>query len=143
MPKALRPMGVEPNGPDPPGVIMPGVMEGVWGVEDVMAQEDVAVAPGVRVAGVSSQRLRRLEADGVGVSWMRSEAARSVLGVSTQPLGEQIYRLFNMKYTNLNALMLYRTLVISNMALRILVIPFVAQSLAAVRVRRPSGSCRR
>ena len=105
MPKALRPMGVEPNGPDPPGVIMPGVMEGVWGVEDVMAQEDVAVAPGVRVAGVSSQRLRRLEADGVGVSWMRSEAARSVLGVSTQPLGEQIYRLFNMKYTKrLNAI---------------------------------------
>ena len=102
---ALRPTGVEPPGVIPPGVIMPAVMEGVWGVkgviapEGVMAPKGVALAAGMRAAGVSSQRLRRLEAVGVGVSWMRSEAARSVLGVSAQPLGEQIHHLFNMKYT--------------------------------------------
>ena len=80
-------------------------MEGVWGVEGVRALEGVALAAGVRAAGVSSQRLRRLEADGVGVSWTRSEAARFVVGISAQPLGDQIYRLFHMKYTKrLNAM---------------------------------------
>ena len=55
--------------------------------------------------GRLSQRQRRLEADGVGVSWMRSDAAWFVLGVSAQPLGEQIHRLFNIKYTkHLNAM---------------------------------------
>ena len=84
--------------------ICSGVMEGVWGVEGVRALEGVALAAGVRAAGVSSQRLRRLEADGVGVSWTRSEAARFVVGISAQPLGDQIYRLFHMKYTKrLNA----------------------------------------
>ena len=58
-----------------------------------------SIGRGREEVDVSSQRLQRLEADGVGVSWTRSEAVRFVVGISAQPLGKQIYRLFNMKYT--------------------------------------------
>ena len=71
-----------PTGVAAPGVINLGVIapdrEGVWGV----------IPPGSGVAldaaGVSSQRLRRLEAEGVGVSWIISPP-RSVRGVSAHP----------------------------------------------------------
>ena len=74
------------------GVIAPlGVIAGVAAALGVA--EGVAAAEGVAIpategvaAGVSSQRDRRLLAEGVGVSdTILSPAPRSVLGVSAQP----------------------------------------------------------
>uniref|UniRef100_A0A6B0UUG5 Uncharacterized protein n=1 Tax=Ixodes ricinus TaxID=34613 RepID=A0A6B0UUG5_IXORI len=73
MAMALAPVGVTPDGV----MTEVGVMEeGVWGVWLPICDD-----------GVSSQRDRRLEALGVGVSWIRSAPpVRSVRGVSAQPL---------------------------------------------------------
>lgn len=84
---AFVPVGVTPLGVMSEGVAW-GVPCGVpWGVCGVPGVWGV-IAPGVIwLDGVSSHRLRRLLADGVGVSWIRSPApVRSVLGVSAHPL---------------------------------------------------------
>ena len=76
---ALVPIGVAPPG------VMRGVIapanDGVCGV--ILAMLGVAL-PWLPAAGVSSQRLRRFEAEGVGVSWIKSPP-RSVRGVSAHP----------------------------------------------------------
>jgi hypothetical protein len=77
-----------PVGVTPLGVIIQGVAcrvpWGLWGVPGVCG----VIAPGVNWRdGVSYHRLRRLLAEGVGVSWIKSPApVWSVLGVSAQPL---------------------------------------------------------
>jgi len=88
VPPGVNPAGVNPPGVPPPGVVPPGVdMSGV-ALPGVLPP---GVALGLGVApGVSSQRLRLFEADGVGVSWMGSLSVPtsppplSVRGVSAQ-----------------------------------------------------------
>jgi len=91
VPEGVNPPGVSPPGVDPPGVVPPGVRppgvplgvipEGV--MEPVAGVESAGVAPAP--PGVSSQRVRRLLALGVGVSVMMSAPVLSVCGVSAQP----------------------------------------------------------
>ena len=69
-----------PIGVAPPGVILGVIAPDNEGVCGVIPPDGVAPT----FDGVSSQRLRRFEADGVGVSWMESPP-RSVRGVSAQP----------------------------------------------------------
>jgi hypothetical protein len=71
---AFVPVGVTPLGVMIEGVacgVPCGVPWGVWGVPGVCG----VIAPGVIwLDGVSSHRLRRLLAEGVGVSWIKSPA---------------------------------------------------------------------
>ena len=85
VPDGVNPTGVIPPGVIPVGVILPGV---IWlGVlpPGVMLGVMLGVMALGVAPGVSSHRERRLLAPGVGVSWIRSPAPRSVLGVSAQP----------------------------------------------------------
>jgi hypothetical protein len=69
-----------PIGVAPPGVILGVIAPDSEGVCGVIPPDGVAL----ELAGVSSQRLRRFDAEGVGVSWIVSPP-RSVRGVSAQP----------------------------------------------------------